>query len=416
MPETVRLYHADPRLREFRARILEKVEREGRPAVVLDRTCFYPTSGGQPHDTGLLQGIPVLDVQEEEEGNRIFHILERLPEGDEVACVIDWDRRFYHMQQHTGQHILSECFVRLYEAATIGFHLGEEDSTIDLDAEEIGPRALSDAERMANRIIQEDRDVQVRDVGREELKQLRARMRGVPEDLERVRLVEVSGFDLSACGGTHVAKTGEIGLLKILSTEKIRGKERIRFVCGLKALEDYGRKNEIVARLCSVLSSAPEELDRVVEKRLSEQRELRKRIEKLQEELRPHAARKFLEEAVRIGKASLLVKIFDSIEPDEAKQLCMECARVTPSAVFFAHKADKARLFFAVSPGLPLHAGKLVKRACEILGGKGGGKSEFAEGGAACDLPRLEEALGSAAGEATELLKNWNLPQEPFVK
>lgn len=246
---TDRLYYTDPFSREFDATVIG-VESAQPPTVFvrvrLDRTCFYPTSGGQPFDMGTLDGSSVVDVVDEDEAG-ITHIVESrlgpvdpaagpdpvLRIGDRVHGTIDWVRRFDHMQQHTGQHVLSAAIVRLFDVPTVSFHLGAEASTIDL-ARELTAREIAAAEEEANRIVWEDRPVTIRFVSAEEASTLP--LRKEPARTGVLRLIEVEHFDLSACGGTHVARTGQIGMIAITAWERFKGGHRLEFHCGGRAL------------------------------------------------------------------------------------------------------------------------------------------------------------------------------------
>src|SRR6266545_2938187 len=232
---TERLYYSDSYIREFDANVVEQTAHEGKTAVVLDRTAFYPTSGGQPFDLGTLSGAKVLDVVDTDDG-RILHVVDRAPDGARVNGQIDWVRRFDHMQQHTGQHVLSAAFDRLLNARTESFHLGVEYSTIDL-ARELPAAEIARAEEEANRVVWEDRPVAIRFAGPDEIAKLPLRKEPKREGI--LRLIDVQDFDLSACGGTHVARTGAIGLIAVAATERLRGGSRVTFLCGGRALAGY---------------------------------------------------------------------------------------------------------------------------------------------------------------------------------
>ena len=232
---TERLYYQDSYLKEFKARVLKKIKIDNRPAVILDRTAFYPTSGGQPYDTGVIQDVSVAEVVEE--GDEIIHILKEEIKGkinSEVVGKIDWKRRFDHMQQHLGQHILSGALMKLWGVETVSFHLGEEVCTLDIAKEKLTGEEAKKAEECAYEIIFENRMVKCYFVeGEEELKRLN--LRKMPDKKEEIRIIEVEGFDLSACGGTHCRATGEVGLIKITKWEKRGEKIRLEFICGTRA-------------------------------------------------------------------------------------------------------------------------------------------------------------------------------------
>jgi alanyl-tRNA synthetase len=266
---TERLYYDDSYATEFTARVVERVEIEGHTALALDRTYFYPTGGGQPHDLGTIQGAPVIDVRLRDGDGAIVHVLGDSPAArradEEVQCQIDWARRFDHMQHHSGQHILTQSFVERASANTIGFHLSPNSVTIDLD-KTVSLEAAYEAEDVANHLVQENRAITARVLDESAARQLGARIRRIPGHLatDGLRVVEVEDFDLTACGGTHVAQTGEIGVIKVMKIEKYKEGSRIEFVCGGRALQDYRAKNEAILRLPADLSVGYWELDQAV--------------------------------------------------------------------------------------------------------------------------------------------------------
>jgi alanyl-tRNA synthetase len=246
---TRRLYFDDPYLTGFAALVVERLVHEGRPAVVLDRSAFYPSSGGQPHDTGRLNAIPVLDVVEREENGPVVHILAAALEAEQVEGEIDWPRRFDLMQQHSGQHILSAASLQLLGATTAGFHLAEEYATIDLDRAPLSIAQLAEVEELANSVVVQNRPVVARFVVDEELRGLP--LRKPVNHSGPVRVVQMGAFDCSACGGTHVRATGEIGLIKITRAERRGTETRLEFLCGRRALRDYDAKNALLTGLAA---------------------------------------------------------------------------------------------------------------------------------------------------------------------
>ncbi len=242
MSETRRLFFEDVGLCEFAGRVVERRTVEGKPAVVLDQTAFYAESGGQPWDLGTLNGIPVLQVLDDE--GAIVHVLERDVDGESVLGTIDWARRLDHMQQHTGQHVLSQAFIEIVNGETRSFHLGADVSTLEIGIGQISDETLDRVERRANEIVFEDRAVKTYFVPSERIAEVPLRRPPKVEGL--VRVVEVEGFDYSACGGTHVRRTGEIGLIKVIASERIRGNVRFTFVCGGRALAD----SQVKTRVC----------------------------------------------------------------------------------------------------------------------------------------------------------------------
>jgi alanyl-tRNA synthetase len=259
---TERIYYTDPACVEFDATVVSASSVDGRAVVVLDRTAFYPTSGGQPHDTGSLGETAVTDVIDLDDGN-IGHVVGApIADGARVRGRVDRHRRFDHMQQHTGQHILSAAFDRLHRARTVGFHLGAVLSTLDLD-KVLCAEALAAAEAEANRIVWENRPVSIRFATPEEAAAMTFRKE--PTRTGPLRVIEVEGFDTSACGGTHVARSGQVGVVALRSWEKFRGGMRLEFVCGARALREFRVLRDAVAGSLRFLSVAPQDLPSAIE-------------------------------------------------------------------------------------------------------------------------------------------------------
>jgi len=370
---TQRLYFEDAYRKEFDARVLERLVHEGRPAVVLDRTGFYPESGGQPSDRGMLGSAKVLHVLEE--GDKIVHLLDReLSETGDVCGVIDWARRFDHMQQHTGQHILSQCFVEVLEGETQSFHLGEQVSTL-----EIGVRTASDAdlekvESRANEVIFEDREVRTYFVEADQVETVP--LRRPPKKAGTIRVVEVAGFDFSACGGTHCRRTGEIGLIKIIRWDRIRNNLRFEFLCGWRAWRDYTDKNRSVLEISQEFSVHEKDAARAVDKTLQEARQTRKKLKQLQEALAGFEAR----EAVEKESGWLLKRVWTDKTAEEAKLLALNIIRLAERAVLFAVRGgERDHFIFACTEKMPLNMRDLVPIVMERSKGKGGGGPSLVE-------------------------------------
>ena len=394
MPGTERLYYRDSFLREFEARVLRVEPGEaGRCGVVLDRTAFYPTSGGQPHDLGALGDLAVEDVQENEAGE-VVHVVPRAPAAATVRGVIDWPRRFDHMQQHTGQHLLSAAFVRLFNWPTASFHLGRDLCTIDLETGSLGPRQLQQAEELANQVIFEDRPVHVRFVppGGELEKE---GLRRSPARQGELRLIEIEEFDRCACGGTHVARTGQIGLVLLRGTEKLRGQVRVEFVCGGRALAAARADYQHLQDAARLLTTGPAELPAVLRKQQEERRAADKARAQLLERLAELEAGVLLEEAETVGGRCLLVKVFEDAAADYLRLLAARLVQEPNVQLLLAAKSPAAAVVFAQSPGGPADMNALLRETVGALGGKGGGSRDFAQG-ALPNANRLEEALEAA--------------------
>jgi alanyl-tRNA synthetase len=370
---TRKLYFEDAYLNEFDGRVLERLVHEGQPAVVLDRTCFYPESGGQPSDRGMLGGADVLHVFEDAE--RIVHVLNRKLSGTEEVCgVVDWARRFDHMQQHSGQHILSQCFVEVLKGETQSFHLGEQVSTLEIGIRAVSDTDLEKVESRANEVVFEDREIRTYFVEADEVETVP--LRRPPKKEGRIRVVEVSGFDFSACGGTHCRRTGEIGLIKIIRWDKIRNNLRFEFLCGRRARQDYRDKNRSVLEISQKFSVHEKDAAAAVEKTIREAKQSRKKLKQLQESLVGFEAR----ETVAKGAGWLVKRVWTDKTAEEGKLLALNIIRLAERAVLFAVRGgERDHFIFACSEKMPLNMRELVPLVMERAKGKGGGGSSLVE-------------------------------------
>jgi alanyl-tRNA synthetase len=370
---TERLYFEDAYLKEFDGRVLERLVREGRPAVILDRTCFYPESGGQPSDRGVLGGADVLHVFED--GEKIVHLLDReLSETEELRGVIDWARRFDHMQQHSGQHILSQCFVEILDGETRSFHLGEQVSTLEIGTSSISEDSLERVESRANEVVFEDREIRTYFVEAGQVETVP--LRRPPKKEGTIRVVEVRGFDYSACGGTHCRRTGEVGLIKIIRWDKIRNNLRFEFLCGGRARKDYRDKNQSVLEISQKFSVHERDAASAVEKALQEARQTRKRLRHLQEALAGFEAG----ETIQKEPGRLILRVWVDKTAEEAKLLALNITRRAERAVLFAVRGgERDHFIFACSEKMPLDMRELVPLVTERAKGKGGGGPSLVE-------------------------------------
>ena len=384
-----RLYYTDSFLSEFDAQVVDLVTAP-RPAVVLDRTAFYPTSGGQVFDTGWLEAngkrLRVLEVAEQ--GDRILHYLEAVPAelavGANVHGTIDVPRRRDHMQQHSGQHVLSAAFIRLFEMPTVSFHMGDEACTIDLDTKAATAEQVEQAEDLANQVVMEDRPVEIRFVSFEEARGLGLR-KLPPVEREQLRLIDIRDFDLTACGGTHVHSTGQIGAILARKTEKVRQGVRVEFVCGGRALAATRRDRLALNEAAGVLSAHMWELPEQVRKLADEGKAARKQRSELLNELAELRAARLLEETPETNGFHLVVKVFPDRNLEFIKLLAQKLVRTEgkrPVALLGAGEGSPA-LVFAQTAGLPYDMGALMKEALAATGGRGGGTKDMAQGGVA---------------------------------
>ena len=389
---TERLYYTDAYCTGFSARVVERLAWGGRPAVVLDRTAFYPASGGQPADRGTLGGLAVRDVVVREEDGAIVHVLERALRTSDVEGVLDWSSRFDHMQQHTGQHILSAAFEQVLDADTVGFHLGTETSTVDINVARLEPAALVPVEELANRVIWENRPVSVRFVGPDELVTLP--LRRPPAVEGPVRIVEIAGFDLNPCGGTHVARTGEIGLIKIVRLDHRGDETRVEFLCGGRALRDYQAKNGMVNRLTVMLTVGHWELDQAVERLQAEAKRLRQDLRRARKRLLHAEASELAETASFHGPYRVVSRVWERREPGELRVLAQELVQRPDVVALLGTVGERTHLCFARAEGIEPDVAALLQEACGRLGGKGGGRPHLAQGSApATDMAHANAVL-----------------------
>ncbi len=387
---TERLYFADAYLTGFSARIIARAERSGGPAVALDQSAFYPEGGGQPADTGALNGVRVVDVQGED--GLVWHTLEASLADEHVRGTIDWPRRLDHMQQHHGQHLLSAAFERLFELSTLSFHLGVAISTIDLAATALSDTQVAAAEELVNQVIWEDRSVLARFVTPEELAALP--LRKPPKVSGAVRVVSVPEFDHSACGGTHPRSTGGVGALHVRRWERRGDAVRVEFLCGARALRDYRARDAALMRLAAELSVGVDELgEALVRLRAAEER-VRKGLAQAGERLIAYEADELLGRARSAGSPPVVCRAFDG-RPAEDLRLLARAITERGGLALLGTRADKAQLVFARAEGLAVDCGVLLRQALAAVGGRGGGQAALAQGGIP-DPARLDEALDAA--------------------
>jgi alanyl-tRNA synthetase len=388
---TTRLYYDDSYLTEFSAHVVETRE-EGR-RVYLDRTPFYPASGGQPNDLGEIAGVPVADVIDEEK--RIAHLLAAPVEGPGVTGRIDWPRRFDHMQQHTGQHLLSAVLGMLYGARTVGFHLGAGSAAIDLDLPSLGPDEVARAERRANEIAAENRPVTV---SYEEA----ARATGLRRASERegmLRIVSIADLDRSACGGTHVRSTGQIGGLLLRRIEKVSRGVRVEFVCGMRAVRAARADAVLLTEASALLSIGAPELPGAVRRLLAEARTGLRERQRLLEELALLEAAQLARETPLEDGLRLIVREWRERGPEAVRLLASRTAAAAPAtaAIFSAGQSDPARVFVARSRDLNFDCGRILREALAQLGLRGGGSPDMAQGEVpARELAALRNAVAAA--------------------
>jgi alanyl-tRNA synthetase len=410
---TDRLYYDDSFLHEFDAEVIEirpPNAPNSRPALILDRTGFYPTSGGQVFDTGYIVPVQpstqsarlrIIEVVDADDG-RILHYLEgelQLKPGDRIHGIIDIDRRRDHMQQHSGQHVLSAAFVSLFNTSTVSFHMGAESCSIDLDTRSVSPTQVEAAESLANDVIRQDRKVSIRYVTQEEAKALGLR-KLPPADRDKLRLIEIQDFDLSACGGTHVAVTGQIGCILLRKIEKVRQGWRVEFVCGNRAVSTARRDYVALAEAAGLCSSGLWEVPQQIRKLQDDSRAARKSSERLLEEIADLHAGQLVANTPRPGQRTVIVRTFADRDSMFIKLLAQRLVRQdVPVVTLLASTLDPAALAFAQSTGQPFDMGALMREALAQLGGRGGGSKDLAQGG-----PHRTEQIDTALAQIARLI------------
>jgi alanyl-tRNA synthetase len=373
---TERLYYTDPYLTDFDADVIAVRELDGRTAIVLNRTAFYPTSGGQPFDVGTLGTARVIDVVDSDEGT-ILHVIEGDPPAGRVSGRVRWDRRFEHMQQHTGQHVLSAAFDRLHGVRTVSFHLGSAGSTIDL-AREVAPAEIAQAEDLANQVVWENRAVTIRFVEAEEAAQLALRKESARAG--PLRIIEVEGFDVSACGGTHVARTGAIGMIAVSSWERFKGGSRLEFRCGIRALRAHREWRDTVAAAIRLISVSPTELPQGIERLQTDNKDLKRQMKDLEGRLAVQEADALAGRAVDINGFRADVESLGDLEMNALKATAQSVANRPGHAAILLSAGAPVSVVIARAPDVPLDASDLLKKLTAQFGGKGGGRPELAQG------------------------------------
>jgi alanyl-tRNA synthetase len=399
---TERLYFGDSALRAFEARVASCVAAGDRFEVALDATAFYPTGGGQPHDLGTLGGRAVLDVIDRSDAARpdhIVHVLDGpLEPGSRVTGTIDWARRFDHMQQHSGQHMLSAAFEATANARTESFHLGASTSSIDLDRP-LSAEDIARAEDAVNRVVWEDREVRLRFVQPGEAPSLPLRKETGREGI--LRLIEVEGFDLSACGGTHVSRTGAVGLVSVVAWEKFKGGTRVEFLCGNRALGRLREWRDVFAATNRLLSVLPRELPAAIERLQSDDKAQAKAIRELRERLAVHEAARLVSASSRNPAGKLIVvHAVEDADATTLKALATAAASTPGVRIAVFSTATPALAVVARSSGETFDAATALRQLMARFGGKGGGKPDFAQGGG------LGAPIGEILTAARELLSD----------
>jgi alanyl-tRNA synthetase len=389
MPVTERLYYSDSHLIEFEARVVDVTDRvSGWTAVVLDRTAFYPTGGGQPSDTGTLNGSRVVECIDDGD-NGVLHVVQGgAPRRDAVVRGrVDWARRLDHIQQHTGQHILSQALITLFNAPTRSFRVMEASCEIDIELDNPTSEVIERAVELANNVIWEDRGITILNVTPDQAAELPLRKESAREG--ELRLIEIEGFDLTPCGGTHAYRTGEVGMIAVRSWERAKGLTRIEFVAGTRALADYRKANKTAREIAAMFSTGRDDAPQLAAHMVEESKELHRRIRVLEEE----AAGVEAERLLATARDGIVSRVFDGRDAESLKKLAYALISAPGTIALLASRdKDTARLVFARSADASGDMSALMREACATLDGRGGGRPDMAQGGGK-RAEQLEETL-----------------------
>ncbi|WP_077368014.1 alanyl-tRNA editing protein [Anaerosalibacter sp. Marseille-P3206] len=388
---TEKIYLENPYIREISARIVNKKFIDNKFLLILNRTIFYPNlAGGQPKDKGTINGIKVIDVYEE--NNEIIHVVSENINTNIVHLSIDWNTRLDNMQQHTGQHLLSSVFYKLYNGQTVGFHIGETTSTIDVTVKNFNNEMVEKIETIANKIIYSNFDIKSYIIDQENIENIPL-IKDPPKN-ENIRIVEIDGIDYSPCCGTHHRKTGEIGIIKIIRWDNYKDNTRIEFVCGNRALKDYSQKNIEINNVSTLLSSKNIDVFEKVEKLYSQKESLEKENRILKEKILEYKTKELLDKALIVDDKKYIIKIFDDIDFRELGIIASNFREVNDVICLLGIKANnKGQFLICRSKNININMMDIFKRISnsDI---KGGGNSERVQGG--CDFDEVESLLNNA--------------------
>jgi alanyl-tRNA synthetase len=367
---TEKLFYKDPYLTQCEAEVKEIINKDGKIFIVLDKTPFYPEGGGQPSDLGEINGVKVLYVYEE--GGIIYHQVEKIVEVKEVLCIIDFERRFDHMQQHSGEHLLSGAILKLYNGNNKGFHLGEDYVTLDIDIDGMTDEMLSTVEDEVNSYIYKNREICTYVVTKEESKKFPMRKQiDVDED---VRVVEAKNMDCCPCCGTHVRRTGEIGIIKIIKGERYKGMTRIYLNCGIRALKDFQNKQNIISSLNKHLSSDENNLVQRVESQSLEIEKLKKELNGLKKMMAENEA----DNIIKTESSKIILRKYEDKSFDDIPLIAAALSSKNYILILSSLKDNK--ILFINDSDSDTNCGKLFKENIKEFNGKGGGNAKRAQG------------------------------------
>lgn len=386
-------YYEDAMMKEFTAQVVKTGKDEKGNFIVLDNTAFYPTGGGQPHDTGWINELEIIDVEKIDEEIRHYTAADVSNISGEISGKLHWSRRFDHMQQHAGQHILTAAFVELYDMATVSFHLGTELVTIDLSVGEVSEDQLAAVEKRANDIILENRPIETKWVTKEELAQYKLR-KDVKVD-EDIRLVIIPDYDYNGCGGTHPSSTGQVGLLKILATEKMKKQIRVHFVCGNRVLQQLAMRKQVLSDVARQLSAPEEEAADALRKFAKTAKQTEKNLTEAQDALLEFEAKELANETVAAAT-------FENRSIQSLQKLARFITQQNGEAIalLVANNEDKLQFVAARGSEQTKSMKDISTAALPLINGKGGGNDALVQGGGEKNVSA--EALIEAMKEAIQ--------------
>jgi alanyl-tRNA synthetase len=377
---TEKLYYQDPYKLEFEEEIIDIQSYKDNFAVFFNKTYFYPTSGGQPFDLGFIENSKIIDIFEKD--GLVWHIVDKKPESNKVLCKIDKNRRLDHMQLHTGQHLLSQSFIKGINAPTISIHLGSDLSNIEIVTPEVTPEQIFLVEDIANSIIYENRNVNIIYASEEETNDLDLRKKPKKKGFDgAIRVIDIEDFDMSPCGGTHVQKTGEIGIIKIISYEKYKGNVRVEFLCGRRALNDYRQKNTIIKNISAKFSAKDTTVEDRINKSIEELKDAQRELSIIKKEKASFIANELIKKSELFNNVNIVSNFFDNEDMFLLKNLSQILVENNKCiSILFSNYDNKTNLIISKSLDLPINLSTLTKELFSTINGKGGGKPELIQG------------------------------------
>ena len=376
---TEKLYYNDSKTIEFESEIIEINSSENKFEIILDKTYFYPTSGGQNFDTGFINGIKVLDVFEN--NGKIVHVLEAEVNKGKVIAKIDYKRRLENMQHHTGQHLLSQAFIKVLKAPTISIHLGDDICNIEIVKKDLTQEEVNQVEDLANDIIYQNKKINIHYVDEEQINNLDLRRPPKKKGSEGIRVIEIEDFDMSACGGTHAHSTGDLGMIKIIGFEKYKGNIKVEFICGLRALHDYRFKNNAIKNISAKFSAKVNQIEEIINKSIVDNKENLKEISSLKKGIATYQLKELLSKAELYKGYKIINEFFLNTDINSLKLIAQEIIEIDNAiAILYSQDKGKNSFVFCCDSKLKINMNKYLSELLKELEGKGGGKPNLTQG------------------------------------